>query len=390
MTRGKKTIVVAGYLVRFPLGGYAWQVAHYLLGFRALGYEVWFYEDTAYYAPAYNPLTGDFGPAYAYGIATAARFLERLGLGASWGFVDSAQRVAHGPAAGRLPSLLRDADLLVNLGGVHSLLAEHRPGRPTIYIDLDPVYTQLQLASGDNNLRALLEAHTHLFTFGENIGTPLSPTPTGDYPWYPTRQPVWLDLWSNTYSAGRAYSTIGRWNAQGRDLTYQGTTLQWKKRTEWLRCLDLPRRTGATFEIAMDVESVPGDPELLARHGWQVVAPLHVSTDPWHYRDYICRSRGEFSVAKEMYVRLCSGWFSDRTACYLAAGRPVVVQDSGFRHTIPLGPGLQAFQTVDEAAQAIREIEADYRRASKHATAVAQEYFSAAKVLAQLVQVSGL
>ncbi|MGE3537673.1 MAG: hypothetical protein AB7N91_09575 [Candidatus Tectimicrobiota bacterium] len=390
MARGKKTIVLAGYLVRFPLGGYAWQVAHYLLGFRALGYEVWFYEDTAYYAPAYNPHTGEFGPSYTYGIAAAARFLDSLGLGQHWGFVDAARHVAYGPAAERLPRLLGEADLFVNLGGVHAIPPEHRRRRPTIYIDLDPVYTQLQLASGDANLRALLEAHTHLFTFGENIGTPHSPTPTGGYTWYPTRQPVSLELWDHAYSPGCAYSTIGRWNAQGRDLIYQGAILQWTKRTEWMRCLALPQRTGATFEVAMDVESVAGDPELLARHGWHVVAPLRVSTEPWDYRAYICRSRGEFSVAKEMYVRLYSGWFSDRTACYLAAGRPAVVQDSGFGNTIALGPGLQAFQSVDEAARAIQEIEADYPRASKHARAVAQEYFAAASVLTQLLHVVGL
>ena len=140
----------------------------------------------------------------------------------------------------------------------------------------------------------------------------------------------------------------------------------------------------------MDVENVVGDPASLAAHGWQVVDPLRVSTDPWRYRDYVRRSRGEFTVAKDMCVRLRSGWFSDRTACYLAAGRPVAAQDSGFGDILPLGPGLHAFQTVDQAAEAIRSIEADYQRASAHATAVAQEYFAAEKVLGKLLQVAGV
>jgi hypothetical protein len=122
MATGSKTIVLAGYLVRFPLGGYVWQAAHYLLGLRALGHDVWFYEDTDYYAPAYNPLTDEFGPTYDYGIAAAARFLERLGFGERWGFVDSARRAEYGPGAGRLNTLIREADLLVNLGGVNYIL----------------------------------------------------------------------------------------------------------------------------------------------------------------------------------------------------------------------------------------------------------------------------
>jgi len=387
---GSKTIVLAGYLVRFPLGGYVWQAVHYLLGLRALGYDVWFYEDTACYAPAYNPLTCEFGPIYDYGIAAAARFLERFGFGERWGFVDSTRQKEYGPGAGRLRTLMREADLLVNLGGVNHILPERRGGRPAIYIDLDPVYTHLRLANSDSGLRAFLDEHTHVFTFGENIGTPRAPVPTGGYTWHPTRQPIVLDLWTNVGCPGRVYTTIGKWNAQGQQLTYQGETLQWRKRTEWMRCLDLPARTTAAFEVAMDVESVAGDPALLAEHGWHVVDPLRVSTDPWRYRDYVCTSRGEFTVAKDLYVRPRSGWFSDRTACYLAAGRPVVVQDTGFGDILPLGPGLHAFRTVAEAAEAIRSIEVDYDRARAYATEVAQEYFAAEKVLRKLLQVVGV
>jgi len=387
---GSKTIVLAGYLVRFPLGGYVWQAVNYLLGFRALGYEVWFYEDTTCYTPAYNPLTDEFGPTYDYGIAAAARFLERFGLGERWGFFDSTRQVEYGPGAGHLKRLMREADLLVNLGGVHGVLAERRGDRPAIYIDFDPIYTQIRLANGDRDLRALLEAHTHLFTFGENIGTPRCPVPTGGYTWHPTRQPIVLDLWTHVGCPGRVYTTIGKWNAQGPELRYHGQTLQWQKRTAWMRCLDLPAQTAATFEVAMDVESVAGDGELLASHGWQVVDPLQVSTDPWHYRDYVCGSRGEFTVVKDLYVRLRSGWFSDRTACYLAAGRPAVLQDTGFGDILPLGPGLHAFRTAAEAADAIHRIEADYDRASADATAVAQEYFAAEKVLGKLLHVVGI
>jgi hypothetical protein len=390
MAAGRGLIVLAGYLVRFPLGGYAWQAAHYLLGLRTLGYDVWFYEDTGYYAPAFNPVTDDFGPTYDYGIAAAARFFDRLGFGARWVFVDMEQGIEYGPGAGRVDALIREADFLVNLGGVNRIPPERRGGRPAVYIDLDPVYTQIKLVNGDSLLRAMLDAHTHLFTFGENIGTPRSSVPTGGYAWHATRQPVVLELWTHASCPGRAYTTVGKWDSQGRDLTYQGETLRWRKRTEWLRCLELPVRTAAAFEVAMNVDSVAGDSALLAAHGWRVVDPLSVSTDPWCYRDYLCGSRGEFTVVKDMYVRLRSGWFSDRSACYLAAGRPVVEQDTGFGDVLSLGPGLYAFRTVEEAVNAVRMIEADYERASTHATEVAQEYFAAEKVLGRLLQEIGL
>ncbi len=390
MATGRYLIVLAGYLVRFPLGGYAWQAAHYLLGLRTLGYDVWFYEDTGYYAPAFNPVTDDFGPTYDYGIAAAANFFDRLGLGERWVFVDTEHGVEYGPGAGRVDALIREADLLVNLGRLNRLPIEQRGGRPAVYIDLDPVYTQIKLVSGDSPLQATLDGHTHLFTFGENIGTPRSPVPTGGYTWHATRQPVALELWAGAGCPGRAYTTVGKWNSQERDLIYQGKTFGWSKRTEWLRCLNLPIRTAVAFEVAMNVDSVAGDPELLAAHGWEVVDPLSISTDPWRYRDYVRGSRGEFTVGKDMNVRLRSGWFSDRAACYLAAGRPVVEQDTGFGDVLPLGPGLHAFGTVEDAADAVRLIEANYDRASAHATEIAREYFAADEVLGRLLREVGL
>lgn len=387
MRRG--TIVLAGYLARCPLGGYAWQAAHYLIGFRSLGFDVWFYEDTGYYAPAYDPLTNEFGPRYDHGIQAAAEFLDRVGLGDRWVFVDCESGTAHGPGAGRVDALFRDSDLLVNLAGVNRVAPERRGGRPAVYIDLDPAYTQLRLVDGDASLRTLLGEHQWLFTFGENVGTPRSPLPTGGFTWHPTRQPIVLRFWENAPAPGGAYTTVGKWNIEDRDVTYDGQRFCWRKRAEWLRVLDLPARTGAAFEVAMDVDSVRGDRDLLAAHGWRIVDPIALSADCWRYRDYLRGSRGEFSVAKDMNVRLRSGWFSDRAASYLAAGRPVVEQDTGFGDVLPLGPGLHAFRTVDEAADAIRAIEADYQRASRHATEVARECFAAEKVLTRLLRVAG-
>jgi len=168
-----------------------------------------------------------------------------------------------------------------------------------------------------------------------------------------------------------------------------GETYAWRKRTEWLQFLELPARTGRAFEIAMDVESVPGDAALLAAHGWRTVEPRPISADPWRYREFLRGSRGEFTVAKALNVRLRSGWFSDRAACYLAAGRPVVEQDTGFGDVLPDGPGIHAFRTLEEAAAAIDRVERDYPSARAHASAVAREYFAAERVVGALLHTAG-
>src|SRR2546422_4368735 len=383
-------IVLAGYLVRNPLGGYAWQAAHYLLGLRALGHDAWFYEDTGHYAQAYNPRTNEFGEAYAYGIAATADFLARLGLGERWVFVDTIHGEEHGPGAGRAAALVREADLLINLAGVNRIPPERRGGRPAVYVDVDPAFTQIKAAEGDALLCAILDEHAPLFTLGENIGTDRSPLPTGGYTWHPTRQPVALAHWAEASPPGLAYTTVGKWDARGRDVVFRGETFAWRKRTEWMRCLDLPGRTGAGFEVAMDVRSVPGDAERLAAHGWRIVDPLGVSADPWRYRDYIRGSRGEFTVAKDLNVRLRSGWFSDRAACYLAAGRPVVEQDTAFGDVLPLGPGLRAFRPGAGAAAAGRALEGDYPRASAPPAQGAPEGLAAEPVLGKLLETAGL
>lgn len=379
-------IVFSGYLVRYAIGGYFWQVAHYLIGLRALGHDVWFYEDNGGWEPAYDAVTGGYDADYAYGLARVAAFLRELDLGERWVFADVRRGLEHGPAAGSAERLLREADLVVNFGGVNPIQGRCRDGR-AVYIDSDPVLTQLRLAESAGGAGGLA-GHAALFTFGENIGTGRSPTPTHGVPWRPTRQPVVLDLWAGGDPAGCAFTTVGTWDTPDRDVTYRDETFRWRKRTEWLRFLALPALTGSRLELAMGVPAA--DRERLRTDGWRVVDPLAVSADPWRYRDYLRGSRGEFTVAKDLNVRFRSGWFSDRGACYLAAGRPVVMQDTGFGDVLPLGPGLHAFRTVQEAAEAIKAIEADWPRASRHAAEVARECFAADKVLAGLLAGAGL
>jgi hypothetical protein len=385
-TQGK--IVLAGYLVRYPLGGYAWQAAHYLSGLRSLGFDVYFYEETEFYPAAYNPVKKENEYQYDYGIKAAAKFLASVGFPEKWVFIDSSNQKEYGPCAGQTQSLLHGADLLINLGGVNRIATEKRSGKPSIYIDFDPVYTQLRLVNGDKILKALLNEHAALFTYGENIGTPHSAVPVGGERWHATRPPVALDFWSHVAAPGRNYSTIGAWNSSDRDLVFNGTLLRWRKRTEWMRYLRLPQLANARFEVAMDVDSVPGDVEILTQNGWIIQDPLLLSTDPWKYRDYIASSYGEFTVAKQMNIELRSGWFSDRSACYLASGRPVITQDTGFGSIIPTGHGLFAFNTVEDILGAVDSINTDYQKHSDAARAIAENYFKAEAVSARLVDYS--
>jgi len=379
--------VLAGYFVRYPLGGYAWQVLHFLAGCRELGCDAFFYEDTAYYAEAYVPGADTMQTSdYTYGVRTAAAFFAAHGYGDAWGFWDAGADRYYGADAERTRAALADCDLFVNLGGVNRVPRERRPRAVAAYVDLDPAYCQLRLAGGDTKLADMVGDHEVHFTLGENIGTRACRIPSGGVHWQPMRQPVVAALWEpESVDPAAPFTTIGKWDATGRDVTFEGEVFGWRKRTEWFRFLDLPRMTGKRFCVAMDVDTRPDDLARLESAGWEVVEPLDVSRDPHVYRAFIRRSLGEFTVAKDVNVRLRSGWFSDRSACYLAAGRPVVNQDTGFDEQLPTGEGLFAFRSPEDAVAAFATIASDYPRHCRAARALAVEHFAPARVLAGLV-----
>lgn len=379
-------VVVAGYLVRYPLGGYAWQALHFVAGLRALGCEVFFYEDSAYYADAYVPGASAMTTDYEYGAHAAGAFFSAHGFGDAWAFWDAATDRYHGASAERTRAALADADLFVNLAGVNRVPKARRSRAVAAYVDIDPAWTQIRLAAGDRGLTEMIADHDVHFTFGENIGNPGCRIPTGAVRWQPIRQPVVPALWEPVPEEPTApFTTVGRWDAVDRDVTFEGEILAWRKRTEWLHFVDLPRATGQRFLVAMDVASRADDLAQLRGAGWEVLDPLEVSRDPERYREFVRHSRGEFTVAKGVNIRLRSGWFSDRGACYLAAGRPVVNQDTGFDEHLPVGEGLFVFRTPADASAAFAAIAADYPRHARAARALACEYFAPERVLAALV-----
>src|SRR5262245_21154199 len=384
-------VIVAGYFVRFPIGGYVWQALHYLLGFARLGCEALFYEDSGHYPLAFDPRSASSGEDYAFGVRRLGEVLDEFGLTGRWVFWDVRRNEFHGLTREETQRRFADADVSVNLAGVNRLGEWRRPSA-RIYLDIDPAFTQIRLENGDVNLRGLLAEHDLFFTFGENVGTSRSPLPTGGFEWRPSRPPVVCDLWDGgpmLPSTDAAFTTIGKWDAVDRDVEFCGVRYHWRKSLAWQKFLDLPERTGERFELAMDVERIPQDLQAVAGRGWAVRSPLSVSADPLAYRCYIQASKGEFSAAKDVNVRLRSGWFSDRSACYLAAGRPVVLEDTGFSDVLGTGRGLFAVRGLDDAVEAFSVIRADYAAHTAAARAVARESFEATRVLRPLLDAAG-
>jgi hypothetical protein len=255
-----------------------------------------------------------------------------------------------------------------------------------VYLETDPDLPQIEVAQGRKFTIDLLAAHTHHFTYGENFGAPDCKVPIERFDYHPTRPPVILDWWQTTSAPSLdAFTTVANWRQTDKDIEWNGRTLTWSKDVQFMRFLSLPSRVQAAIELALAADD--GDALTRLRSaGFGVRAAGPLSRDIDAYRDYIRSSGGEFSVAKEQNVRLRSGWFSDRTACYLAAGRPAIVQDTGFDRVLPTGEGLFGFRTVDDAVAAFEAVCSDYPRHARAARAIAEEYLSADLVLSDLLR----
>ncbi len=385
-------LIVLGMITRFPVGGVVWQTVHYLLGFEQLGFEV-------YYAEEHGMLPRMFADAQdPYGTRKAAEFLaatmDRFGFGSRWSYRPwEAESEYHGVGEQRMTALFGKAAAVINLHGATMPRAEHRCGGALIYLETDPVAPQIELHNEVQATADFLDAHTAFFTYGENLGAPdcKVPLPPARYAFYPTRQPIVLELWQGRATAKEpeCFTTIANWKQAERVMTLDGEVYHWSKHHEFLRFLDLPQRTAQPFELALSsYEAAEG--EMLQAHGWRVCPALEFTGDIDAYRDYIIGSRGEWTVAKDQNVRLRSGWFSDRAATYLAAGRPVVTQETGFSNLLPTGRGLFAFCTMEETLAAVEAINSDYALHARAAGEIAREHFRADVVLSTMLRQAGV
>jgi hypothetical protein len=384
----RPTVTVLGMMGRHPYGGVVWQTLHYLVGLRQLGCDVVYLETHGQNPSLFTAEPGEDGTKQA--CVFLDEVLEPYGLGDRWAYRPlHADTVWHGPADP--DRALRDADVVLNLhGATRPELVEEAAGR-LVYVETDPVAVQVELSQNVASTAEYLAAHAALFTFAETYGTPACGLPRSpDFAFLPTRQPVVLDLWDDhDLPDSGVYTTIGNWRQRGRDVVLDGETYTWSKHHEFLKIVDLPQRTSARLKLAVTSCPQP-DRQLLKDNGWLLVDALGRSREPRRYRRFIQSSRGELTVAKDQNVRLRTGWFSDRSATYLAAGRPVVTQDTGFGEVLPTGAGLLAFTDVEEAAEAIERIEVDYARHRAAARQVARECFAHDVVLKPLLAEVGL
>jgi hypothetical protein len=367
-------IILAGIMGRYPYGGVAWCSLMYLLGLRNLGHQVWYLEDTGEcnFDPVANTVATD--PAYA--LSFIRDCLASFGLAERWCYVDYRCNY-HGHSHDAWRAICAGADLFLDLsGGCWFWRDEYAAIPHSAFIDSDPAFTQLALAKGVPWYMEFFARFDRLFTFGRNIGTPACPVPTGPFQWEHTWQPVCAEEWRPTGESPRpCFTTVMTWKIKSFE------DIGGNKDQEFLKVLDLPARTDVPIELALT-----GPQDFLAGHGWCCRDAFTVSHSLDAYRDYLRSSRGEFSVAKHTYVRTNSGWFSDRTECYLTAGRPAVVQDTGFSAHLPTGEGLIAYHTLEEAVAGLEAVVADYPRHARAARELALAHFAAEVVLPPLLE----
>lgn len=382
------TIVVAGALANKPAnGGAAWTRLSWALGFKRLGYDVYFVEQISP-SVCVDRRGARCAVDDSVNLAYFSTVTKQFGL-------DAALIVEGEPCSIGLPweevvDVAHRADLLVNISGHLTAQALKPAFRKRIFIDLDPGYTQFWQAEGlaEHTLRD----HDFYFSVGENINQRFCDIPRGSITWRPIRQPVVLDEWPVVPSAATPlrFTTVASWRGPLGRVT-RGNTTFGVKAHEFRKFVALPTLSDYVFEIALEVDPADQrDVDSLHAHRWRVLDAKSVVCDPWAFRDYIQQSSAEFSVAQGIYVETQSGWFSDRTVRYLASGKPALVQDTGWSRNYPSGRGLVGFRTLDNAVDGAEDIAGNYAQHARAASAIAEEFFDSRKVLTALIQAVGI
>jgi hypothetical protein len=378
-------IIVGSYVVRFPVGGYLSWVLQWLVGLKRLGHDVHFVERASSPGRCFDPLAGTMGDDCAYGTSALNALLSSFGLENCWCFVD-ANGVSHGLSRTCVDELFRSADLYIDLGLAYGEWQEEAAtAGADVYVDGDPGYTQILweecLATNEP-----LPEYDYYFSVGRNVGTPVSTVPTAGKQWRGIFHPVNVDLFAvENVDASAPFTTIMTWHS--RATSFDGTTYG-QKDVEFSKFMHLPGLTAVPLEVAVSGRDVPTDALLAA--GWRVRDSVEMTLSFDDFRRYIARSRGEFTVCKNGYVATNSGWFSDRGSAYLASGRPVVMQETGFSAHLPCGRGLFAVRTAEDAAAALKELNSDWSRHAGWAREIAREYLDAPKVIGKFLDEIGI
>jgi hypothetical protein len=382
-----KRLMIAGALAHHPLGGAgnAWAFLQYVLGFRQLGFDTYYVE----HIDAKSCIDHDWQPAPFADSANVGFFravMERFALHEHAALLEKDAAGHVGLSSRDIERLARDTDLFINISGRFHLASVLAAARRRMYLDLDPGFVQIwqQQYNVDMNLRG----HDSYVTVGLNLGAPDCPLPTCGIEWQATLPPVVLSEWSTTTPPGDTYTTVADWRGYS-PVEWRGVWYG-QKAEEFMRIVELPRRVAAPLELCLAIH--PNEPDLsaLTANGWHLSAPRQHCATVDTYRDYIQGSRGELTAVKHGYAAGHTGWFSDRSACYLAAGRPVIVQDTGIGAYVPTGEGLLTFTDLDTAAAAVEEVERDYPRHAAAAAAFARQHLDSDRVLPRLLELAGV
>jgi hypothetical protein len=388
-------IIVTGLVGLYPVGGVAWDYLQYVVGLSRLGHDVVYHEDTESWP--YQPRAATFTSQGDYSAQYLNDFFVRYApeLRDCWHYVHL-HETSYGMGKVAFHEVARTADLWLNVSGACIIPDELSPRCVKVFLDTDPGYNQIVLSERFGWSEKVerwcgsVGAHDQHFTYAENIHAPDCQIPKLAFDWKTTRMPIVMALWAPLAQApppmSAPWTTVMTWNAFKGQLLYQGVEYK-SKGSEFEKLMTLPQRVNVPLMVAVGGMRVPL--QRLAAAGWQVVDGPRMSITPEQYQEFIAASRGELSPAKHVYVAMRSGWFSCRSACYLATGRPVVVQDTGFSAVLPVGEGIVPFRTVEEAAAAIQEVETAYPRHAQAARLIAAEYFDSDKVLSRLIEEAG-
>jgi len=375
MPARKRTILFSGMLAGDPgQGGATWAVLQYLLGLRRLGHDVYLVEPVK--------ILGDSVIDY-FRLVTA-----EFGLDANAVLIEAGSRQTVGTSYDKLHDVAARADVLINVSGMLAdpALIDRIPTR--VYLDLDPAFVQLWHATQGVDMR--LDAHTHFVTVGQAIGRPGCTVPTCERSWIGTLPPAVLEHWPvGQARTNGAFTTVANWRGYG-SIEHDG--VRYGQKAHSLRQLiDLPTRTREEFLLALSIHpDERSDLAALRQNGWRLIDPVEAAGSPDRYRRFVQRSLGEFGLAKEGYVVSRCGWFSDRSACYLASGVPVIAQDTGFGEFIPTGEGLLSFRTTEDVLVAMDRLRSDPARHSAAARTLAAEWFDSDRVLTRLLDAVGV
>jgi hypothetical protein len=379
MIAGKMGGPVLGY------GGNTWAFLQYLLGFRRLGFETYYVEHRSA-----SECVDEAGRPAAFSASANARYvswlMERFALGEHLAFLEWEGEGHVGLSPAEVEKLAPEVDLLINLSGHLHLPSVLSKVRRRLYLDLDPGYTQIwQEGYGiDMNLRG----HDVYVTVGLNLGHSDCPLPQCGIDWERTLPPVVLSEWRTAVPPGVAYSTVADW--YGFRQVEWGGVWYGQKGEEFLRIIELPQRVSVPLELCLFIHADEPARVTLEEHGWRLVSPQYHAATPDTYRHYIWEARGELTCVKHGYAAGRTGWFSDRSACYLAAGRPVIVQDTGLERYVPTGAGLLTFTDLDSVTEALERVEHDYAQHAAAATEFARAYLDSDRVLPHLLQLASV